>query len=81
MQQWQDRLNRHIENIGKNTDTRLLEGVVTGLTPLRFRPSGSDRDVNASFAAHVTEGLQVGAVVLAAQDMATRRIYVIARLV
>lgn len=81
MQQWQDRLNEHIQTRGKNVDVRLLEGIVTNLSPLRFRPSGSDRDVNASFAAHVTDGLQNGAVVLALQDMATRRIYVIARLV
>ena len=78
---WQDELIGLVKQTGHNIDTRVLEGKITSVSPLRFQPDIASGEVNARFAEAVADDASVGQSVLAVQDMKTRRCYVIARLV
>lgn len=78
---WENQFLKLMKDQGQNTDVRILEGTVTDLNPLSFKPDVSDREVNARFSEQVANGAFVGQQVLALQDMSTRRCYVISKLI
>lgn len=78
---WEKELRNYIKDVGHNTDVRILEGVIKSTAPLTFQPDISTDVMNARFSESVATDAAVGQAVLAIQDMATRRCYVIARLI
>lgn len=79
--QWQDDLVDVIKEIGAQETIRLVEGSVSGVSPLRFRPSnGEGGAVDASWSHTVADDASTGDRVLALHDLTTQRVYVIARL-
>lgn len=78
---WENQFLKLMKDQGQNTDVRILEGTVTDLNPLSFKPDVSDREMNARFSEQVANGAFVGQQVLALQDMSTRRCYVISKLI
>ena len=78
---WENQFLKLMKDQGQNTDVRILEGTVTDLNPLSFKPDVSDREMNARFSEQVANGAFIGQQVLALQDMSTRRCYVISKLI
>lgn len=78
---WENELLKIMQEQGFNQDVRLVEGVISDLTPLSFQADSTKEPMNARFSKSVADDAAEGDLVLAIQDMATRRCYVIARLV
>lgn len=79
--QWQDEMVAVIQMLGARESIRLVEGVVSSASPLRFRPSnGEGGSVDAMWSHTVADDASTGDAVLALHDLTTQRVYVIARL-
>lgn len=81
MEQWQDEFLNIIKRAGQNSEVRFLEGSLTSIAPLRFKPDVGTESVGAIYLKHVVDGAAVNDRVLAIQDVSTKRIYVIGRVV
>lgn len=81
MEQWQDEFLGIIKRAGQNSEIRFLEGSLTAVSPLRFKPDIGTESIGAIYMQHVVDGAAVNDRVLAIQDNATKRVYVIGRVV
>lgn len=81
MEQWQDELLGIMKAAGANSEVRFLEGALTSVTPMRFKPDVGTESIGAVYMQHVVDGAAVNDRVLAIEDTRTRRIYVIGRVV
>lgn len=78
MPQWADELADLIKKGGANDSTRLIDGVITSVSPLKFKYG--EVELSGLWDVDVADQIAIGDRVLAIQRMEDFQIFVIARL-
>lgn len=77
---WADEFLEVTKKNAPNAPTRMLEGSVTGLSPLEVRPDGSSASIKgAKWNADIVKKVQEGDRVLMLHDRTINRYYVVVR--